>query len=172
MEPILTVRNLTLQDIPLICDYWLNSSPEYLESMGVDMQKLPGRKGWTDFLTEQVNLPNKQKASFCLVWEADGSPVGHSNINNISPGEDACMHLHIWNIEDRKKGWGLEFIMLSLSIFCREYNLKRILCEPYALNPAPNHLLKKAGFTFIEEVVKIPGSINFEQPVKRWEILC
>lgn len=165
-----STRQLTLQDIPLICDYWLNSDPEYLVSLGVDLSRLPPREGWEAFLTEQVNLPDENKTSYCLLWEADGKRVGHSNINKIIPGESACMHLHIWDAEDRKKGYGIEFIRLSLPVFFETYSLKKIFCEPYALNPAPNRLLKKAGFEFIEEVVMIPGSINFEQPVNRWKM--
>jgi hypothetical protein len=36
------------------------------------------------------------------------------------------------------------------------------------LNPAPHKALEKLGFEFEKEYITVPGSINFEQPVKRW----
>jgi hypothetical protein len=46
--------------------------------------------------------------------------------------------------------------------------LKKLFCEPYALNPAPNKTLEKIGFEFVKEYITTPGWINFEQPVKLW----
>ena len=30
--------------------------------------------------------------------------------------------------------------------------------------------MEKLGFEFIKEYITVPGFINFEQPVKRWEL--
>ena len=38
------------------------------------------------------------------------------------------------------------------------------------MNPAPNKTLARVGFEFVKEYVTVPGSINFEQPVNRWEM--
>lgn len=48
--------------------------------------------------------------------------------------------------------------------------MKKLYCELYALNPAPNKTLEKVGFTFIKEHITVPGLLNFEQPVKLWEL--
>ena len=48
--------------------------------------------------------------------------------------------------------------------------LKKLYCEPYALNPAPNKTVEKIGFTFIKEHISVPGSLNFEQLTKLWEL--
>jgi len=80
------------------------------------------------------------------------------------------MHLHLWNKDVRKKGYGTRFVKLSLPYFFGNYQLKKLFCEPYALNPAPNKTLEKAGFEFIKEYTTIPGFINFEQPVCLWEM--
>ena len=60
---------------------------------------------------------------------------------------------------------------MSLSYFFKHLKLQKVVCEPYALNDAPNKTLKKAGFNFIKEYTTIPGSLNFEQPVKQWSLL-
>jgi RimJ/RimL family protein N-acetyltransferase len=169
-EASLSVREIRQQDIECIADYWLLSSPQYLQSLGVDLSKMPTREQWREMLAAQINQPYEQKKSYCIIWEMDGKPIGHSNINKIICGEEAYMHLHIWQADSRMKGHGSSFIQLTLPWFFEKYNLKRLYCEPYACNPAPNKALAKAGFEFVKEYVTIPGWINFEQPVKLWVI--
>jgi [ribosomal protein S5]-alanine N-acetyltransferase len=108
--------------------------------------------------------------SYCIIWEVDRTAIGHSNINKIKPGIEAYMHLHIWTPEFRKRGFGTEFIRKSLPFFFETFNLKKLYCEPYALNDAPNRTLEKAGFAFIKNYITVPGWLNFEQPVNLWEL--
>ena len=81
------------------------------------------------------------------------------------------MHLHMWQSENRKKGAGSEFVKMSIPYFYKKLELEKIVCEPYALNIAPHRTIEKLGFTFIKEYTCIPGSLSFEQSVKRWELL-
>jgi len=165
-----TVRELTQKDTPLIADYWLTNNTDYLRGLGVDVAKLPSRKDFTAMLQSQLALPYNEKKSYALIWESDGKPIGHSNVNPILFGDHGYMHLHIWEPENRKKGFGVELIRLSLPYYFINLKLKKVYCEPYALNPAPNALLQKAGFTFIKKYVTTPGTITFLQAVKLWEI--
>lgn len=89
--------------------------------------------------------------------------MGHSSINKIKLGEEAHIHLHLWKSELRKAGLGMEFFKRSVNFFLREFRLKRLLCEPYAENPAPNRVLSKEGFKLVKRYRTIPGVINFEQ---------
>jgi RimJ/RimL family protein N-acetyltransferase len=165
---ILSVRELQKEDIDAITDYWLGSDPAFLQGMGVNINKMPARDEWKDMLSEQLSQSYKEKKSYCIIWQVDDKPVGHSNINKIIFGEEAYMHLHIWNADVRKKGYGIPLIKMTLSWFFEKYKLKKLYCEPYALNSAPNKTLKKAGFEFIKEYITIPGWLNFEQPVNLW----
>jgi len=166
--PVLSVREIQQQDIDPIIQYWLDSKPAFLEAMGVDLGKIPGRNEWRKMLTEQLSQSIEEKKSYCIIWEVDRKSVGHSNINKIIFGEEAYMHLHIWNADARKKGFGSAFVKLTLPWFFEKFRLKNLYCEPYALNPAPNKTLEKAGFEFVKEYITTPGSLNFEQPVNRW----
>lgn len=168
---ILQVRELEQKDIDLVADYWYNAEDDYLKGMGVDTNLMPTREQFTGKLEEQLALPYTQKRAYALIWELNGKPVGHSNLNPVTYGDAGSMHLHIWSSEMRKQGHGPEFVRLSLPFYFKNMALEKIICEPYALNPAPNKLLSKAGFVFIKEYVTRPGAITFEQPVKRWEIL-
>jgi RimJ/RimL family protein N-acetyltransferase len=57
---------------------------------------------------------------------------------------------------------------MTLPYFFDSLQIKRLYSEPYALNEAPNKTLERAGFELEKEYITTPGSLNFEQPVKRW----
>ncbi|MFD2823875.1 GNAT family N-acetyltransferase [Lacinutrix iliipiscaria] len=160
------VREATLDDIPLIVDYWIKSSDQHLVNMGVDLKKMPNKDDLTEALTSAVST----KKSYALIWEFQNEAIGHTNANNIIVGDSAFMHIHLWNNHKRQKGLGTEFIKKSLPLYFHNLQLKTLYCEPYAFNDAPNKTLKRIGFKFEKTHTTIPGSINFEQEVNRWKI--
>jgi RimJ/RimL family protein N-acetyltransferase len=167
---MLSVRTLRHSDIPLFLSYWFDSEPSFLTGMGLDISKLPSKDQFQNMLEKLLATPIEQRISYAVVWMKDGEPIGHSNTNPTTFGEEAKMHLHIWNAGERKKGIGKEFVKLSVAHYFDVLQLKTIWCEPYAHNPAPNKTMEKAGFEFIKEYVTIPGVFNFEQPVKQWRM--
>lgn len=165
---MLSVREIRESDISLLCDYWMNSGHDFMRGMGVDVTKIPARETFAAMLMEQIHQTYENKKSYCIIWEKDGIPVGHSNVSKIIYGEEAYMHLHLWETGTRQKGWGAAFIQLTIPFFIDNLKLKKLFCEPYALNPAPNKTLPKAGFVFLKSYTCTPGWINFEQPVNLW----
>ena len=170
MDKTLSVREMNEDDIPLIVNYWLTSDPSHLQRMGVDLTKIPTAQQLTEMLSGQLSLPIEQKRAYCIIWQLDAKPVGHSNTNPTTFGEEAYMHLHIWEKDIRNMGYGLKFLKLTLPYFFSRLQLKKLYCQPYSLNEAPNKTLQKLGFQFEKEYITIPGSLNFEQPVKKWVI--
>lgn len=166
----LEVRELTENDIVHIADYWLNSDQDFLLNIGVDLNKLPSREELTEMLTTQIWLPYAEKSSLALIAEINGEPVGHCNVNEITFGLEAKMHLHLWNKNLRKKGLGTKMVLLSLPLFFEKLKLKTIWCEPYAENQAPNRTLRNIGFEFVKKYLTVPGSLNFEQEVNRYKL--
>ena len=164
----LSVRQIKAEDFEKIIDYFLEADKSFLLGMGVDSSKLTSKKKWLGILCEEYQKSIEKKSSFYVVWILDNEPVGHSNINNIVYGEEAHMHLHLWKPCARKKGIGLEFIKMSIPHYFGNFKLKKLYCEPYALNPSPNKILRKLGFDFIKEYDTTPGWINFYQPVNKW----
>lgn len=169
-ENLLSVREIEKNDIDLITHYWLSADPAFLTGMGVDLDKMPSGEDWTTMLSMQLTQSYPEKKSYCMIWQVDNKAIGHCNVNKIKFGEEAFLHLHLWNPGFRKKGMGTEFVKMSLPYFFKNLELKTIFSEPYALNPAPNKVLEKAGFTFVKEHITIPGFLNFEQPVNYWEL--
>ncbi len=166
----ISVREIQIKDVDLIVAYWLESDLDHLTSMGVDLNKLPTRKQLSTLLTEQIKTSLVDKQSYALIWVLNGKPVGHSNVNGIHFAKKATMHLHLWNSTTRKQGMRTEFVKQSLPFYFDNLKLEKLICEPYALNLAPNKTLKRIGFEFIKTHKTIPGSLNFEQNVNRWEL--
>ncbi len=169
-EYTLSVRELQADDLEHIARYWVSAGDDYLRGMGADPEKMPGFGEWVERLAVQLDQPYNQKQSYCLIWQVDGRPAGHSNVSKIVFGEEAYMHLHLWESGFRQKGAGTTLVRMTLPYFFENLHLKPLYCEPYALNPAPNKTLEKAGFRFVREYVTTPGFLNFEQPVSRWEL--
>lgn len=167
----IAVREMVLSDIPLLVAYWLASDPDHLVGMGVDLDKLPPAASLTKMLSAQIDLPIEEKQSYALIWLFNEFPIGHCNVNTIEFGKQANMHLHIWQSSQRQKGIGIQLVKMSLPYFFENLKLEMLFCEPYALNPAPNKTLERVGFAFEKEYITIPGSLNFEQPVKRWKLI-
>ncbi len=164
----IAVRNLEHSDHERIVDYFLNSEPDFLIKLGVDILKLPPKQEWLDILDSNATLNIEHKKFFYIIWLIENKPVGHSNINKIVFAEEAYMHLHMWNQVTRQKGIGLEFLKLTLPYYFDTFQLKNLFCEPCASNMAPNKTLEKLGFDFVRSYETIPGWINSYQTVNRW----
>ncbi len=169
-QPKLSVTEIQEPDIPHIVNYWLSASPDFLLGMGADPALIPEAGFWHEMLLSQVHTPYTEKQSYCIILRVDDKAVGHCNVNKIIFGQEAFMHLHLWNEETRRAGLGTKLVSMAIPYFSKNLQLNTILCEPYALNPAPNKTLEKLGFQFVREYVTTPGFLNFEQPVSRWEL--
>ena len=157
-------------DIEHFIRYWVEASPVHLEGMGVDVSKRPTREQIEKLVTSQLSLSMEERKAYFLTWIKNGQSVGSAHVNQIAFGEQAFMHLHLWNPENRQNGKGQELVKQSLPFFFENLNLKQLLCEPYALNPAPNKTVEKLGFEFVKQHITIPGASNFEQLVNLWKL--
>src|SRR4029077_17451382 len=111
---VLSVREMEESDIGLITQYWLGSDSDFMKGMGVDVSKIPKKEEWGKMLEKQLSQPYHEKDSYCMIWLVDNKPVGHSNVNKIIFGQEAYMHLHIWNNTTRKKGIGTSFVKMTI----------------------------------------------------------
>jgi len=150
--------------------YFLDAEDAFLRGMGADRSRFPTREKWLDEILADQQKPDEQKERIYLGWFYGGRLVGHSSVNQIKIGEEAFVHLHLWDPRLRRDGVGTEFFRRSVDYFRKRLKLKRIICEPYAENPAPNRVLQKLGFTFVRRYNTVPGPINLEQDVNRWEL--
>ena len=122
----ISVRELKIIDLDLLANYWYQADSAYLRSMGADQSKLPTRDRMIQALTKQVKSPIKDKKSYALIWELDGKQIGHSNVNNLTFGEEGTMHLHLWQVDNRKKGIGTKLVQILIRKLNSLISLKQI----------------------------------------------
>lgn len=169
-EQMHSVKELTSTEIPLLLDYWYTASDEHLIRMGVVPAKMQKREEFEAVLKKQLSLSFKEKPSYCIIWLLNNEAVGHCNVNSITFGEEANMHLHLWRSDLRQKGMGVEFIKLSLPFFFNNLQLKKLFCEPNAHNVAPNKAIVKAGFRFVKKFIGKPGYFSDDQELNQYEL--
>lgn len=163
-----SIREMRLVETRSMIRYFLKADLDYLKGMGVDPAKMPSEGDWFELLDKDYARPIEERKFYYLIWAADGDPVGHCNINKITFGDSAYMHLHIWNTGHRRTGCATRLLEPSIEHFFDRFKLERLFCEPYAKNPAPNRALPKAGFTLVKTYETMPGWITFHQPVNLW----
>ena len=166
----ISIREMIESDIELITNYFLNLNPEFLNQLGIDRNNLPNKTQWIEKLQLEYKKPNVQKDFYYIIWCLDGKPIGHSNINDIVYGLSAVIHLHIWRSGKRKSGLGIEYLKQTIPFYFKNFKLKKLICEPSAENIPPNRTLIKVGFEFIKKYETVPGWLNFNQFVNRYEL--
>lgn len=169
-EAQLFVRESSIEDLEKVADYFLQSDHDFLAGMGVDVSKLPSKAEWMNKLQLNSQLDNESKEVYYISWLSGDRLIGHSNINKILPGQEAYMHLHLWEADKRQNGMGLKLLKMTLPFYFNGFKLRQLYCEPYANNPAPNRTLEKLGFDFIKSYDTTPGWINLYQTVNRWRL--
>ena len=164
----LTVREMMSSEVNIIIQYFQDSTPEHLETLGVDPSRLPPAQSWRERLQRECTLPIEQRTMMLVIWLSDDQPVGFSTSDKIRYGEQAHMHLHVTEPERRHQGTGVECVRRSADIYFERLKLKRLFCEPNAFNVPPNRTLQKAGFKYLKTHMTVPGPLNFHQAVTRW----
>jgi RimJ/RimL family protein N-acetyltransferase len=155
-------------EVNIIIQYFQDSTPEHLETLGVDPSRLPPAQSWRERLQRECTLPIEQRTMMLVIWLSDDQPVGFSTSDKIRYGEQAHMHLHVTEPERRHQGTGVECVRRSADIYFERLKLKRLFCEPNAFNVPPNRTLQKAGFKYLKTHMTVPGPLNFRQAVTRW----
>jgi RimJ/RimL family protein N-acetyltransferase len=162
------VREMADSEFDIVIDYFYKSTPEFLEILGVDPTRLPPPDSWRERFQRELSRPIQQRSALIVIWLSDDKPLGFSSCDKITFGEQANMHLHVVDPARRNQGFGVECLRRSADIYFERLNLKRLFCEPYAFNVAPNRTLQRAGFKYLKTYMTVPGPLNFHQAVTRW----
>lgn len=164
------IRPLTLEEHRKVIEYFHSADDSLLEGMGARRELLIPEDEWYRALQVEFEKELRSKRFLYVGWEYDGELIGHSNVNNLTYGDWANIHLHMWRRENRERGLGPWFFKRSVNYFFEKLELQKIVCEPYAENRAPNRVFEKMGFTPVKKYLTTPGIICFEQYVNRYEI--
>jgi RimJ/RimL family protein N-acetyltransferase len=164
----LVVREMEIDEVDLIVDYFHESTPEHLDLLGVDRDLLPAPEDWRARYAYEYQKPVQERSTVLVIWELDGAPIGFSTADKITFGEEAHMHLHVTDPDKRHSGIGTRCVRDTVDFYFRRLALKRLFCAPNALNVAPNRTLQAAGFKYLKTHMTVPGPINYQQAVTEW----
>lgn len=164
------VREMKADEIGLMVSYFRDADLDFLHQMGVDPERLPAYDDWVNSVVEDLDRPAEERQHYYLAWVLEGVPVGHSNINKVIYGQEAFMHLHVWDPANRQDGNGAFFVDSSIAFYFEKFELQNLFCEPNAHNPGPNKTLPKIGFELVKSYETTPGWLNFHQLVNRWRL--
>ncbi len=170
LKTALKIRPIEPHDLPAIASYWNGLNEKEMARIGVDPEKLPDSESIIQTLSNQLSLPIPHRNSYGVIWTYNGLPVGHSNTNPTQFGEEAWIHLHLWRQEFRGKGYGTKWMIDTIAHMAEALKLKKLIAEPKSDNFEVQGVLKNCGFELIKTHRTVPGSINFEQEVNRFEL--
>ncbi len=166
----LLVREMALGEVDLVIEYFHGSTPEHLETLGVDPTRLPRRGEWRAWYEAEYAKPIEARSTLLVIWELEGVAVGFSTADKITYGEQAHMHLHIVDPRRRRSGVGTACVRETVGLYFDALKLRRLFCEPNAFNVAPNRTLQSAGFKYLKTYNTVPGPLNHHQAVTRWVV--
>jgi RimJ/RimL family protein N-acetyltransferase len=164
----LDVRAMELDETGIIIDYFHSSTPEHLDTLGVDPTRMPDPERWRQSYEREYAQPLEQRKAFQVVWLLDDEVVGFSTVDKLCFGDQANMHLHIVRPDRRQSGLGVEYVRRSAALYFETLQLQRLFCQPNALNTAPNRTLQAAGFRYVKTLMTAPAPLNYRQPITRW----
>lgn len=164
----LVVREMALDEVDLVIDYFHGSTPEHLETLGVAPTRLPTRKEWRALYVAEYGKAAQERSTLLVIWELDGVAVGFSSANKIIYGDQAHMHLHIVDPQHRRSGIGSACVRETAEVYFNALALRLLFCEPNAFNVAPNRTLQSVGFRYVKTYKTVPGPLNYHQSVTRW----
>lgn len=162
------VREMRLDEVGLVIDYFHGATPEFLETLGVDPTRMPERAAWRERFDHEFAQPIEQRPRLMVIWELDGAAIGFSSADKITIGVQANMHLHVVEPDLRRRGIGAECVRRTAGLYFDVLRVQRVFCEPNAFNVAPNRTLQRAGFAYVKTHNTVPAALNFHQPVTRW----
>ena len=76
----------------------------------------------------------------------------------------------MWRVDLRGKGYGPGLFCLAVLDFYERFNLKRMICEPKADNPAPNQLLRGIGFPLVSTRIGAGSELGVICELNRYDI--
>lgn len=101
MDSSVSVRDLQPEDIPMVLDYWFRSPPGYLESRGVDLNKMPIEDSLKEMLEGKCRGMGPKTAVTILYKNV---PIGIHTLTPLVENEYGVFHAHIIRPEFRGRG--------------------------------------------------------------------
>jgi RimJ/RimL family protein N-acetyltransferase len=154
------VRDIEFRDINPITDYWHESDSGYLQSIGVDINKIVSRE--VTAAAFQAALPHArgQRDRIVLIFEVDNKLIGYTNVNFNQSGSPFG-HVHIIDVSYRNKGIIPLIFFKVITIFYNHFHIENLYLQTNVNNKRINNLLFKRNISHIKtEYISKPDGMG------------
>ena len=152
---LISLRDLSEDDIPLVVRYWFHSPPGFIESMGVDFAKMPKEPDMERSLREKVllnrALPTSKLNALAIRYQNE--TIGFHTVNPFIEGDHGIFHAHLLKTELRGRGLGVITYPKACGVFLERFDLKRILFKTPVQNTGAIRVKEKLRIRCIGEEI-------------------
>ena len=169
---LVSVRDLSEEDIDQVTKYWYHSPPGFIEAIGIDPKKLLPEPDFANRLIEECKANRRLAASKLnvLTITYKGKAIGSHTIAPLVEGDHGIFHAHIWRSEMRRKGIAMITYPKAGRIFMERFDLKRILFKTPLQNIGAIRVKEKLGIRCIGEEAVSFGIIRDDTLAKVFEL--
>lgn len=148
----LHIRPIRSEDAASLNRYWESNTADDLERMGeLNRPDLKMTQAFIEAFCASPLDPRTTEEDI-RIWCVDESPIGYSTLKSIRFGDEAQIHLHVWDKTQRRKGFSSFLFCQTALAFIEAFELKRLYCQPHVGNPMPHGMLRKIGFPELPRV--------------------
>lgn len=165
------VREIRFEDLADMRKYFFESSPEFLNSIGLKTPQPGEAENFQKRWEQQFEERNKNGTPIAVLTVFyRGERVGFHPSTHRETGESLIMHAHFFREDLRGKGIGTISYVLAIEKFLTEYGYKAVVFKTPIQNFAPMKIKEKLGLTPIgEEVIDWPQLLT-PLPVKIFRV--
>jgi len=141
-----TLRDLEEGDIETIVDYWHESDPAFLQSLGVDLNKLSSKEETRRRLWSSLAADQSPPSRAYFVVTAGDELLIYTNLNFAS-AEEACAHFHVLKPGLRSKGVSYFLFPEAIRVFFERFPIQKLVMQTSPHNEKINRLLRRFSLT-------------------------
>lgn len=165
------IRDSTEADMKLQAEYFHSASDEYLYNLGVEVKKIREKSLFDpEEARKKLQIPVAERTAHSYAIVINQRTVGLAIVKKIKFGEEADLHAHIFQAENRRQGLGSQVFFEVVRRAFTTFHLKKINCDPTASNPAPNKLLQKMGLQPLRTIETPAEGILRQRIANHYEI--
>ncbi len=164
------VRPLEEKDIPLVIDYFLNSTKVELTEAGLDELLIPSEETLLEELHQCMNTENAAKEQFNMIFEMNRKTYGHARLDQIA---ETTAHFFFFNWEpsfrrqDTIDPWMEQAIELIRTTYP---TIRTIYTELSKEDNYRAEILQRAGFEEIGQETFQRDKMSIETTYTRWRL--
>ena len=167
----LSFREANESDSEAQLQYFENSTDEFLRGLGVDPKVIRSKpRPNSDRLKANLKLPNAERSHYSLAMENDGQVFGIVHFHNHEFGKLGELHVHIFNLENRHRGYASKLFSEVVPHIYDIYRPEILFCTPSASNIPINKFLQKQGLEIVSSYTTPAAGILLERLANRYEM--